>query len=1004
MPTPQLTSLFLADVDVRYGYPFASGDAVIRLADNGASIDKAVITLDRTLALQDEGNTTQITIPGRDYSNAVTSRYLYLGDGAALGTYHVVGVSLFDRSGGVVSYDATQLAAAGVDTAFEVGNSVDGDHLRPTLNSIYLPVNVLTNQDRAATTFSVVATDVGSTTIQQATLLLDRPIQTPSGPVTSLLLTGEAGDNSGFVSLTVPITSATEAGSYRVIGVTVYDAAGNVRTYDAPDLSPTYRFTVDDRTAPVLTSLRLPGVDVSNGQITPQILASITDAANNQDRITLYFDRPLTAAGTGYRGSHFTYLTSNLSLYVGQLTAPTSTAGPPLDVTTPAGTYIVTQAVVSDAAGNSTTYSTAQLAELGFDTSLTVAADSVAPLLTSFSLPSSITAKSDAVITVGASDAGTTGLSIRAIVNFDHPIAGTFGGGVYLNSTVSQLFASSSTYIVSGQSGSTTIRDESLVSGSYNVIGLTLFDRAGNQTSYSPEQLRAMGFNTHFDAVNPAQFGLAISAREGSPAVAPFTGRAYFSGTTGASDQVILNGNVWDYTLSRIQPTSFSGASAEQAGAVLLTATNGSGAYAIGQTIENVRFQNGDTLELADLPKFIGGSTTLASGGSGDDILYQDPSLAYQLFIGESGSDDLYLNGNAHDYVARSFSASTPAQTTFARAGSSYSGLELIAINGSGALFVDTGVDTIHFRDGSQVSNAELGGRLAAAPIGAPETTLIALDGDTEQPLVFNGTAGADRVLLQGAPKDYTLSRSALGDFVLDQHRSTSGVSSTLTLSTSIETVQFRDGSRVALADLGDVVSGSAAFSSGGGGDDLLIAAFQGDQYLVGGGGRDLAALNGNGRDYLVRAVDVGATADHPAVHGYALLAINNSGNIYIDKSTETLRFQDGSTIALSDVGASINAAATNATNGADYFIAAPSGEQYFAGGAGDDELFLLGNPHDYQLQPLQLAGEAARPAIDGYKLVATNGSGDIFIDRSIDLLHFQNGTTSSFDHIQALF
>jgi serralysin len=441
--------------------------------------------------------------------------------------------------------------------------------------------------------------------------------------------------------------------------------------------------------------------------------------------------------------------------------------------------------------------------------------------------------------------------------------------------------------------------NEQIAGVTYNVI----LPRDGGGAQYIDRSIVGIDAPNVSNAENvPADLVSAGLTSVGSPnggdiLKAPGSGTFTFDGGLGV-DRVILGGNVQDYTLSRVP---LSGGTSDSIGAFVLTATNGTGVYTIDENISIVQFQNGQYLSLKDLPAYVHGNADLQTGGSGNDLLFQNVNEPYQLFVGGGGSDDVYLNGNVGDYRLQPFTAVTP-QNAAGTGDQSYSGLELVATNGSGALLIDQSIAAVTFKDGQYLSYGDLHSYVAASANPSTATLDINLPGDFGEPLTYAGTAGANTALLNGNVGDYTLSRDAKGDFVLDEHYATNGVEDTLTLSQSVTAVEFRNGQYLSLKDLGAYIGGSDVFTTGTAGNDLLFAPKGGDSYIVGGAGTDDLFLNGNTRDYTIAAVNVAATSSHPAVDGYELLADNGSGNIYIDQSVETVHFQNGQYLAFHDL------------------------------------------------------------------------------------------------------
>jgi hypothetical protein len=170
---------------------------------------------------------------------------------------------------------------------------------------------------------------------------------------------------------------------------------------------------------------------------------------------------------------------------------------------TSAGTYTIRQVSLHDVAGNYSSYSTAELAALGFATTFTVTGtttDRTGPTLTGLSLPATVdlskgTAQMTASATAVDNEGGKGADSVR--LTLDQEMTFSFG--------------SRSPYIFIGKSysGTDSFDDitpttgnavfgitEATAPGQYTVREAQVVDAAGNVTSYSTEQLTALGFST----------------------------------------------------------------------------------------------------------------------------------------------------------------------------------------------------------------------------------------------------------------------------------------------------------------------------------------------------------------------------------------------------------------------------------------------------------------------------------------------------------------------------
>lgn len=653
----------------------------------------------------------------------------------------------------------------------------------------------------------------------------------------------------------------------------------------------------DGGTAPTLTALHLDPVDVTNRDNDLTVSGSAADADGDVQSITLTLDRAVMVQGYEGHGITTAYPVTTVSVFY-PYDGPDGHAfsrSTLLDRTTKAGDYSIVSAVVIDAAGNSTTYSTADLAAHGFDTHFHVSADSTPPVLTGLTLPSADPNSADFnQFSLTATDSGSVNTGLFAVVNLDHGIATSGFPQIHLNMPVSDLLGTYFYQITSGTPSALTISPTVAENPSYNVTGVALIDSAGNEVDYSPDQLRAMGFQTHFVTGASAFFEASAGAET---MVAPVSGDAYFQGDNDAASTVVLNGNVGDYTLSRLQPTNLT-PHASQVGAFVLTATNGTGSYTIEESVGGVRFQDGQYLSTHDLPAYLVGDSALRAGGDGHDVLFQDPAKAYQLFLGGAGSDDVYLNGNVGDYVLGHFTAATGPDLS-GTASVDASGPELVARNGSGALLIGSDVEFIHFRDGQYLAAGDLAAYIASDPQHAADDLAIGFDGSpgSEPDRLVDPSA---RVLVNGNVGDYTLSRDYLGNFLLTGSNATAG---TVSVSEEAGAVQFANGRYLALHDLSAYVAGSDVYTAGAGRNDVLIASTSGDQYIYGATGTDDLFLHGNTHDYTIMPVENAG----PGITGYELVANNGSGNLYIDQSVETVHFQDGQYLAFADLPAYVD-------------------------------------------------------------------------------------------------
>ncbi|MBB5729104.1 hypothetical protein FHS99_001582 [Sphingomonas prati] len=843
---------------------------------------------------------------------------------------------------------------------------------------------------------------------------------------------GGSGSVSDWSSLNPQVFGpASPSGTYRITNVSVFDQAGNSQIYSPADLTALgirNEFSVSspgpstDRTPPVLTSLVLPDT-ISLGTGSTGLVSSIgaTDDASGVAQVSVIFDRPFRQGGS----NSLNLLYSNAADFRddGQVTKTDF-----LSSDTPVGRYIVQRVEVTDAAGNVAVYGWDKLAAIGASTGFTVVNTNLSPTV-SIVQPGSIR-EGDAPFTLGlnltggtmglvnvsvvagansgrtddligpaydtapfSSDDRTLALPAVAIVDdyevepdetvsvyvtargqvfangtdrttvtltlIDNDRIGTDAGetmrgddgrsslsGLGGDDTIvglggdDRLFGGSGADILDGGPGNDSLYggdgDDSLIGGDgtdvydggagvdlailtrnlsdYNVIRtdaddliLSVRGSSISQTLTSSMEYVAFSGGQTLTYASLSTYGQAIDTSGDDVFVAPATGTVRFDGGLG-NDTFVLNGNVADYRLTRA-PFGYSASEQARVGDFILTATNGSGTYSVSQSVETIRFQNGQYLSLQDLPAFIAGDPRMTLGALQDDRMYQTQVAGYQAFGGLDGNDTVYLLGSASDYAVRAMQAQAPVQ-----GGGTVRliGVELVATNGSGSLLIDSSVETVQFRNGQRLAFADLD-TLSAAPATPGTVLYLKLPGDPIGSVTFGrddfpgfrSDGNADRVLLNGNVGDYTLGRPDGSTYRLTL--TTSGEDAEVfNIATSIESVQFRNGQYLALKDLAAYVNGVSTVTTGTGFDDVLILPRGGDHVLNGGAGLDAAYLQGNVNDYTLRTVSPTSVNGMP-INGFELVADNGSGNILIDRSTEVVHFENGQYLAIQDLPAYVD-------------------------------------------------------------------------------------------------
>lgn len=154
------------------------------------------------------------------------------------GKYRIASLSLTDRAGNRVSFDATELAEAAFDAEFDVFEGPDTKG--PELTGYSLaPETLDTSAAPGAVLFSLAATDDLSGVADAAALIRlpgsDPPVCFPCGHrASSYLTSGSIYD--GTWEEKFPLVQFAMPGTYMVSAVVLYDRAGNRTDYDREEL------------------------------------------------------------------------------------------------------------------------------------------------------------------------------------------------------------------------------------------------------------------------------------------------------------------------------------------------------------------------------------------------------------------------------------------------------------------------------------------------------------------------------------------------------------------------------------------------------------------------------------------------------------------------------------------------------------------------------------------------------------------------------------------------
>jgi len=381
----------------------SSGSATLNVSveaddEGGSGIDDVTIFLDGKLGYT-YGAYELISLPAilgpdtfKDSTPNTASDAITLTDATAPGTYHVTKVLVTDLAGNTATYSGAQLQALGIQTAMTVTGG-KADTTAPVLQNLVLPETVDLGNGSQDVGVSVQVTDNGGSGIDDVTIFLDGKLGYTYGSYELISLPALFGKDTfkdstpDTASDTITLTNATAPGTYHVTKVLVTDLAGNTATYSAAQIealgirtSMTVTGSKADTSAPVLQKLVLPAtVDLSNGS---QDIAVSVQASDNGgsgiDDVTIFLDGKL-----GY--TYGSYEIISLPAILGKDTfkdGTPDTASDTITLTdaTAPGTYHVTKVLVTDLAGNTATYTGAQLEALGISPSMQVTNGTPAPV------------------------------------------------------------------------------------------------------------------------------------------------------------------------------------------------------------------------------------------------------------------------------------------------------------------------------------------------------------------------------------------------------------------------------------------------------------------------------------------------------------------------------------------------------------------------------------------------------------------------------------------------
>jgi hypothetical protein len=381
---PRLKSLrFSNTIDVRNGSTTANFTAEADDAD-GSGIKELLVWLDKSYATPT--GASRLLMFGflgdtfLDDTPTIANLPVTFTQATAPGVYHVSEIELIDVAGNKRSYTAAELQTMGIATSFSVTGGV-ADTTPAKLLDLGLPSIIDVSKGTNEVQFTARAEDPGGAGVKEVLVWLDQSFATPTGS-SSLLLFGFLGDTfrddtPTLATESLALTTSTKPGTYHVKSVDVTDLAGNSISYTQAELkalgiSTSFTVTggVADTTPPKLLGLGLPQVvNVSQGTNEVKFTAQAEDPGGAGVKEVLVwldqsFTTPTGSSGLllfGFLGDTFRDDTPTLATESHVLTASTKP-----------GTYNIRSVDVTDLAGNSISYTQADLKSLGIATSFSV--------------------------------------------------------------------------------------------------------------------------------------------------------------------------------------------------------------------------------------------------------------------------------------------------------------------------------------------------------------------------------------------------------------------------------------------------------------------------------------------------------------------------------------------------------------------------------------------------------------------------------------------------------
>jgi len=215
-------------------------------------------------------------------------------------------------------------------------------------------------------------------------------------------------------------------------------------------------------------------------------------------------------------------------------------------------------------------------------------------------------------------------------------------------------------------------------------------------------------------------------------------------------------------------------------------------------------------------------------------------------------------------------------------------------------MLIANDIESVQFLFGETVAFFDLANRIVKDPDQSIHNVYVTYEMDGKATFVTE----PDQIpSLSGSVENYALGRGVSGSISILDKQDSGRVVLEIAHDSAPSGVIFGDGKFVSTGDFTLVLDpGRFSLTFGSSNNDILLAGARDIQYLSGLEGYDIAYIHGNIHDYGIRPADVDASRTHPAISGYELVAINGSGNLFIDRSVEYVHFQNGLVLSYNDL------------------------------------------------------------------------------------------------------